>query len=137
MNDELKNILANSNKDIDNQKLMDYLSNKLPAGEKHEIEKQMADSEFINDAVEGLEEIKDKKHLSSFVEQLNNNLQKQLEKKKKRKLKRSLKDQPWLYLAIVLLLLLIIICFIVIKRHLDAEKELQRNLPATEQRSAP
>ncbi|HUS00924.1 MAG TPA: hypothetical protein VMY77_04315 [Chitinophagaceae bacterium] len=136
MDDKLKNILSNSNKDIDNQKLMDYLSGKLSAEEKHEIEKQMADSDLINDAVEGLEEIKNKKDIYLYVEQLNADLHKQLDKKKKRKLKRTLKDQPWLYLAIVLLLLLIVICFIAIKRHLDSEKDLQKNLPATEQKSS-
>ncbi len=136
MDDKLLNILSNSNKDIDNQKLMDYVSGKLPAEEKHEIEKQMADSEFVNDAVEGLEDVKNKKDLNLFVEQLNTNLHKQLEKKKKRKQKRALKDQPWLYLAIILLLLLIIICFIVIKKHLDREKDLHKNLPLIEQKSS-
>ena len=136
MDNELKNILSNSNKDIDNQKLMDYLSGKLSTEEKHEIEKQMADSDFVNDAVEGLEEIKNKKDLSLYVEQLNADLHKQLDKKKKRKQKRALKDQPWIYLAIVLLLLLIVICFIVIKKHLDSEKDQQKNLPGTEQKSA-
>ena len=134
MSDELLNILSNSNKDIDNQKLMDYLSGKLSAEEKHEIEKQMADSDFVNDAVEGLEEMKNKKDISLYVEQLNNDLHKQLDKKKKRKEKRTLKDQPWIYLAIVLLLLLIIICFIVIKKHLDSEKDPQKDLPVTEQK---
>jgi len=135
MDDKLLNILSNSNKDIDNQKLMDYLSGKLSAEEKHEIEKQMADSDFVNDAVEGLEEVKNKKDLSLFVEQLNTNLHKQLDKKKKRKQKRALKDQPWLYLTIILLLLLIIICFIVIKKRLDSEKIQPKNLPQTQQRS--
>ncbi len=134
MNNELKNILSNSNKDIDNQKLMDYISGKLSAEEKHEMEKQMADSDFVNDAVEGLEDVKNKKDLSLFVEQLNTNLHKQLDKKKKRKQKRTLKDQPWLYLTIVLLLLLIIIGFIVIKKQLDSEKELRKSLPSTEQK---
>ncbi|MEO5782061.1 MAG: hypothetical protein ABIQ07_02255 [Ginsengibacter sp.] len=135
MNNELKNILYNSNKDIDNQKLMDYLSGKLSAEEKHEIEKQMADSDFVNDAVEGLEDVKNKKDLSLFVEQLNTNLHKQLDKKKKRKQKRALKDQPWLHLAVIILLLLIIICFIVIKKHLDSEKARPKLLPQTQQKS--
>ncbi|MDB5223090.1 MAG: hypothetical protein JWN83_1757 [Chitinophagaceae bacterium] len=135
MDDKLFNILSNSNKDIDNQKLMDYLSGKLSAEEKHEFEKQMADSDFVNDAVEGLEDVKNKKDLSVFVNQLNTGLHKQLEKKKKRKQKRAFKDQPWLYLAIVLLLLLIVICFIVIKKHLDTEKDLPKNLPPTGQHS--
>ena len=39
MNDDLLNILSGSNKDIDNQKLMDYISNKLSAEQKHEFEK--------------------------------------------------------------------------------------------------
>ena len=134
MEDKLLNILTHSNKGIDNQKLMDYLSGKLPAEENHEIEKQMTDSDFVNDAVEGLEDVKNKKDLSLFVEQLNTNLHKQLDKKKKRKQKRALKNQPWLYTAIVLLLLFIIICFLVIKKHLDSEKELRKNLPPTEQK---
>ena len=136
MNNELKNILSNSNKDIDNQKLMDYLSGKLSPEERHEIEKQMADSDLVNDAVEGLEEIKNKKDISLYVEQLNADLHKQLDKKKKRKEKRKLKDQPWLYLVIVLLLLLIIISFIVIKRYLDSEKNVPKDLPKTEQKAS-
>ncbi len=34
MKNDLINILPNSNKDIDNQKLMDYLSDKMSAKEK-------------------------------------------------------------------------------------------------------
>jgi len=133
MDDKLLNILSNSNKDIDNQKLMDYLSGKLSADEKHEVEKQMADSDFMNDALEGLEDVKNKKELTFFVEQLNADLHKQLEKKKLKKQKRSIKEQPWLYLAIILLLLLSIISFIVIKKYLENEKNLPENLPRTEQ----
>ena len=118
MNNEIINILANSNKDIDNQKLMDYLSGKLSGEEKHEIEKIITDSPLINDAVEGLEQFKNKKDLSAFVEQLNADLHKQLLKKAQRKQKRKLRDPVWLYLAIALILLLVVIGFIVIKKHL-------------------
>ena len=130
MSKELLNILANSNKDIDNQKLMDYLSGKLYAEERHEMEKQMVDSDLVNDAVEGLQDFKNKKDITTFVDQLNSDLHKQLEKKKLRKQKHRLKEQPWLYLAIILILLIIIICFIVIKNHLDSEKQQKKNLPA-------
>jgi anti-sigma factor RsiW len=136
MDDKLFNILSNSNKDIDNQKLMDYLSGKLSAEEKHEFEKLMADSDLVNDAVEGLETMKNKKDISLYVEQLNTDLHKQLDKKKKRKEKRKLKDQPWLYLAIVLLLLLVVISFIVIKRYMDSEKNVPQDLPKTEQKAS-
>ena len=131
MSDELLNILSNSNKDIDNQKLMDYLSGKLSADEKHDFEKTLVDSEMMNDAVEGLEKLKIK-DVSALVEQLNTNLHKQLEKKKSKKLKRQIKDLPWLYLSIILILLIILISFLVIKKHLDSEKQSSR-LPASKE----
>lgn len=118
MSEELKNILSNSNKDIDNQKLMDYLSRQLSAQDSHDLEEAMADDEFVNDAVEGLEQFSNKKDLSGLTEQLNKQLQQHLQKKKTRKEKRKLKDQPWVYFSIVLLLLLIITCFILVKKFL-------------------
>ena len=132
MDDKILNILSNSNKDIDNQKLMDYLSGKLSAEEKHQIEMQMSESDFMNDAVEGLEEVKNKKDLSVFVDQLNSGLHKQLEKKKKRKLKRRIKEQPLLYLTIIIILLLILISFFVIRQHLNNNKNNPDKLPKKE-----
>ncbi len=123
MNDDLLNILSNSNKDIDNQKLIDYLSDKLSDEEKHTIEEAMIDSEMMNDAMEGLDGFKNKKEVSALVEQLNTNLKKQLEKKKLKKLKRKIKDLPWLYLTIVLILIIILIGFLVIRKSLDNEKQ--------------
>ncbi len=122
MNDELLDILSNSNKDIDNQKLMDYLSDKLSEKEKHEFEKNIVNSEMLNDVVEGLEKFKNKKDVSTLVEQLNTNLKKQLEKKKAKKLKREIKNLNWLYISIILILIIILIGFLVIKKHLENEK---------------
>ncbi len=122
MNDDLLNILSNSNKDIDNQKLMDYLSDKLSGEEKHTVEKAMIDSEMMNDAMEGLSGLKNKKDVSALVAQLNVNLKKQLEKKKSKKIKRNIKDLSWLYLTIVLILMLLVIGFLVITKRLDSEK---------------
>lgn len=118
MSDELKDILSNLNRDIEQEKLLDYLNKKLSASEAHELEKQMADDEFVNDAVEGLEEFKNKKDLSLYVQQLNNDLKKQLDKKKQRKEKRKLKEQPLLYFSIVLLLVLIVVCFVLVRKYL-------------------
>ena len=116
---DLLNILSNSNKDIDNQKLMDYLSGKLPEHEKHEVEKWMADSQFMNDAIEGLEAVKNKEKISELVEQMNQDLQKKLEKKRLRKQKRQLKDQPWIYITILILILLIVISYLIIHRMMQ------------------
>jgi len=119
MSDDLKDILSNLNKDIEQDKLLDYLNKKLSASEAHEVERQMADDEFMNDAMEGLEQFSNKKDLPLQIEQLNRDLQKQLDKKKKRKDKRKIKDQPWLYFAIILVLVLVTICFVLVKRYLQ------------------
>jgi hypothetical protein len=116
MSDNLKDILNNSNKDIDNQKLMDYLSKKISEQDSHDLEKLMADDEFMNDAVEGLEQIGDTKKLGVSVEELNSALQKQIAKKKNRREKRKLKEQPWTYVGVIILLLLIVICYLVLKK---------------------
>lgn len=121
MNDNLKDILSNLNKEIEQEKLLDYLNKNLSAGEAHEVEKQMADDPFMNDAIEGLSEFENQNNLSAYVQLLNIDLQKQLDKKKKRKEKRRLKDKPWVYFAIILLLILIIICFVIMKKHLDSK----------------
>ncbi len=121
MSDELKDILGNSNKDIDNQKLMDYLSRKMSAQEQHDLEKMMAEDDFMNDAVEGLEQISNTANIDLYTEQLNRSLQKQLSVKQQRREKRKLKDQPWVYLAIITLLLLCIIAYVVMKKKMDSK----------------
>ena len=126
MSDDLKNILNNSNKDIDNQKLMDYLSQQLSKQDTHDLEKMMADDEFINDAVEGLGQFNNVKKLPLSVEQLNRDLQKQIARKKQRREKRKLKDQPWLYFAIILLLLLTVVCYVVLKKRVTDQKPVNK-----------
>ena len=116
MSNDLLNILSNSNKDIDNQKLMDYISGKLSRQEEHELEKELADNELMNDAVEGLRSIKDQHAIQSYVEQLNKNLHTQLQHKKAKRQKRKLRDQPFVYIAIVLVLALIIITYMIIHK---------------------
>ena len=116
MSIDLLKILSDSNKDIDNQKLMDYLAGHLSAQEMHEVEKTMATSDFVNDAVEGLMEVKNTRDISALVEQLNQDLGKKLKQKKILKEKRKLKEYPWIYFSLVLILLLIITAWFVISR---------------------
>jgi hypothetical protein len=115
MNKDLLNILSNSNKDIDNQQLMDYLNGKLSGDALHDVEKSMADNEFLNDAVEGLQRLEGKSNMQGYVDQLNAAMQKSLAKKKARRLRRRLKDQNWTLLAIILVIVLCVLGYIVIK----------------------
>lgn len=122
MEDEFLNILSNKEDDIDHQKLIDYVSNKLSEEEKHDFELAMAGSKMLNDVVEGLEKFNNKKDVSRFVDQLNTNLKKQLDKRKAKKEKRKIKDISWLYFTIILILLLALIGFWMIRKHLETEK---------------
>ena len=136
MNNDLKDILANSNKDIDNQQLMDYLSHHISQADSHDVEEQMADDAFVNDAVEGLQQFKPTDNLQVYVEQLNNDLQKQIAKNKKRKEKRKFKDQPYTYFAIILILLLLVICYVVLKKN-NLQRPAVNKTPTAQQSAAP
>ncbi len=115
MNKDLLNILSNSNKDIDNQKLMDYLGGKLSDQEKHEVEEWMADSDFSDEAMEGLQEFSNRNELKQYVDGLNKDLSTYIQKKKNRREKKRLKEYPWTYIAIFLLISLCIIAYVVIR----------------------
>ena len=135
MNNNLKDILGNSNKDIDNQRLMDYLTNQLSKTESHEVEKHMANDDFLDDAVEGLQKIGNKKNMQELVEQLNRDLQKQTAKKTERKEKRRLKDNPYTFLIVILILLLLVVSFIVVKNNVDSKK-ISPDVPGQHTRSS-
>lgn len=114
MSKDLLNILSNSNKDIDNQKLMDYLSGKLSEPEKHEVELWMTENDFASEAVEGLQQFSGKKDLQGYVDQLNKELNQYIEKKKTRREHKKLKQNPWMYLTAFLILVLVIVGYLVI-----------------------
>ena len=116
MNNDLLNILSNSNKDIDNQKLMDYLSGQLNEEEKHEVEMWMVDNDFENEALEGLQQMGSNKKLEGYVDQLNKELHQYIKQKKDRREKRRINNGFWVYVAIVFILLTIILAYMVISR---------------------
>ena len=116
MNPNLLNILSNSNKDIDNQKLMDYLSGKLPENEKNEVEQWLAEHEFTEEALEGLQQFKQPRDLQAYVDKLHADLNRHLQQKKSRREKRKIKEAPWMYLAIFMVLLLAILAYVVLKK---------------------
>lgn len=119
MSDNLKDILSNLSTNIDQETLLLYLRGKLSEEKKHEIEKQLLQSEFDEEAMDGLQEFKDKEQLQYMVEMLNRELKKKTEKKKRRREKMNIKDQPWLYISLLILIILIALSYIVIRRMLN------------------
>ena len=113
MNNELKDILNNLNKDIEQEKLLEYLNNHMTPQEKHEFEKSLIDDEFADDAIEGLGQLKNKENLSAFVDQMNRNLNSELKRKKKKK---QLQLSPTIYFSILLILFIAIVTWLIISR---------------------
>ena len=115
MKENLKDILSNLHSEVDQETLLNYLHGKLSAEQQHDVEKNLLDDEFEAEALEGLQDFKDKRNLSSLVDQLNLDLKKKT-KKKARRLKRDVKLEPWLLVAIVLILLLAVIGYFIIHK---------------------
>lgn len=118
MSEDLKDILSNLNPDVDQEALMRYLQGKLSAEEQHEIEKQMMDDDFDSDAMEGLQNFKNKKDIASLVDNLNKDLKQRTEKKKRFREKLRLKLDTTLVISVVIILLLIIISYLIIHKKM-------------------
>ncbi|RYD77214.1 MAG: zf-HC2 domain-containing protein, partial [Sphingobacteriales bacterium] len=101
MSNDLKNILSNLNKDVEQEKLLEYLNRQLTPEEQHELEAHLNDDPFMSDAMDGLSEMKGADKISLMVYQLNKDLKQQLDKKKKKK-KRAITETPWLYYTAII-----------------------------------
>ncbi len=104
---ELKNILQTEDA-LSSESLLNYLQGNASKEEHHAIERLMADSPFVNDAIEGLQHFKDPELIKEYIAELNRQVQKQTAKKNEKKTKRRLKDQNWLVIAILAILFLCI-----------------------------
>ena len=116
MPDNYKDILSNLSTEIDQETLLLYLQGKLSEEKKHEVEKKLMENDFADEAMEGLQQFKDKEQVNYMVEMLNRDLKKRTEKKKNRRERMKIKDQPWLYVSILILIILLVISYIVIYR---------------------
>jgi ferric-dicitrate binding protein FerR (iron transport regulator) len=110
----LKDILSNSNKDIDNQQLMDYLSGKLNAAEQQAFEEQMAENDLFNDALEGLQQVENKQQLDLIQYELNRKLRQQLQDRGHKKERRKIQGFQLTIITIIIILILCVLAFVVI-----------------------
>ncbi|MBC7867054.1 MAG: hypothetical protein H7X88_05920 [Gloeobacteraceae cyanobacterium ES-bin-316] len=119
MSDDLKNILSNLNKDIEQDKLLEYLNRQLSQQEQHDLETQLNDDAFMSDAMDGLEALNTNADLPMLVKELNSGLKKQLDQKKKRR--PVIAKDSWIYYSIIIILILVILGFIVVKMMVKNE----------------
>jgi hypothetical protein len=127
---DLKDIL-NEDDDLKNDELLKYLQGDLSKDEQHELEKQMASSDFVSDAMEGLQQIPNKRSIDDYVNELNRQLQKQVSAKKQRKEKRKLKDNQWIIIAVVIVLGFCILGYAMIRYY---KKDSSDKIAPTEQK---
>ncbi|HLO82396.1 MAG TPA: hypothetical protein VK166_15635 [Chitinophagaceae bacterium] len=115
MNDKWNDIINDPSDHIDEQMLMDYLEGKLSPDEKHRVELMMAESGFIDDAVDGLSGMKDKQKIATILHELNSQLHSKTAKKRK-KYNLLIPDQQTLTIAsLVTILLLVVVGFVIYK----------------------
>ncbi|MBV9988987.1 MAG: hypothetical protein JO301_15010 [Chitinophagaceae bacterium] len=114
---DLKDIL-NPDDELNQEELLRYLQGQASDEERFAIENQMAESSFVDDAVEGLQHFKDPKAVNDYVEQLNRQLHRYTAIKAARKKRRKLKENNWLIIAILGILLLCVAGYLLIHFHI-------------------
>ncbi len=114
MTDKNKDILSQKS-NIDQQKLMQYINDSMSHENRNDIEREMENDPFVNDAVDGLQEVS-KEQLPILINEINHKLLKEVSKKKKRTRKPLIANQSWTYVAVLLILLLLIITYLIFSK---------------------
>lgn len=116
MNKKLLNILQTRETPIENQQIIDYLNNKLSTEKRHLIEEQEMNSGLVQDAMDGLELMKDKTKLVKMTHEINRHLHEKLRDQIGiHNNKRQWKEQNWIILSVVTVLLILTICLIMFR----------------------
>ncbi len=111
---DINNDILNSEEELSDEQLMNYLKGYLSKEDAHNIEEEMIEDSFLNDAIEGLQQFSSDKKLNDYVRHLNHHLHEQITEQKQRNEKRRLKDIPLIVQAIVIVLLLSMLAYGVI-----------------------
>lgn len=111
--EELFNIW-NADDELNEDELMNYVKGKSSEGEKHAMEKKMADSSFVNDAVEGLQDFSSPEKINTYVQQVNQELHKYLHEKKSAR-KKTVTNLSWQIIAVITIIVLCILGYIIIE----------------------
>ncbi len=112
--EDLTNIW-NADDEINEEQLLNYIKGKSPEDEQYAVEKQMTESDFVNEAIEGLQQFESAGKLDEYVYQLNKKLHRHLVSHKEQKEKRKIKYLSWVIATVIIILLLCVLGYIVIK----------------------
>ncbi|MEO7444937.1 MAG: hypothetical protein ABIT96_13300 [Ferruginibacter sp.] len=114
-----QHIFEDGRKSIDPDKVLGYLKQELDGEERHNLEAQSAEDPFLDDALEGLEQLEKKETVQGTVSSLNKNLHQLIQSTNKKQRGKLNYNEPWVYYTVILILLLCITAFIVVKKFLN------------------
>jgi ferric-dicitrate binding protein FerR (iron transport regulator) len=115
MKERLKDILTHLHSEVDQETLLRYLEGHLTPEKQQELEALLLDADFEAEALEGLQQLPDRKAIPGIVEALNKDLKRKTEKRRARRRKLDIKLESWLLIALVTVLLLVIIGFMIVR----------------------
>jgi hypothetical protein len=104
----------NADDELNEDELMNYIKKKSSADEEYEVEKKMADSPFVNDAVEGLQNFSSPEKMNAYVQQINDDLHKHLHTKKYRR-KKTIINLSWEVISIIVIIILCMLGYVIIE----------------------
>ena len=115
------------NEMLSNEELLRYVNEEISAEERQSLEQKISPHSFENDAIEGLQKVKDTNAINKQVELLNERLRVQLQNKRKPKRKKKINDLQIIILAVILLLFFCIISYTIIQwQHRSQQNILQK-----------
>ncbi|NDC77858.1 MAG: zf-HC2 domain-containing protein [Chitinophagia bacterium] len=101
--------------DIDPDRLTAYLEGRLEGEDRHRVERQMAESDFVSDAMEGLATLPDKGRLPGIVADLNRGLRRRTSERRSRLFRNGIGFPAWLAYATVIFILLILAAWLILR----------------------
>ncbi len=109
--------LLDRHPEMNPERLLAYLEGRLDEKESHEVERLMAESEFMSEAMEGLAQVGDIGRLSPIVAELNRDLHKSVRAGKGKERGRTAAFPGWLILATLLIVALAVLGYIVYRMY--------------------
>jgi len=111
--EDLNNIW-NADDELNDDQLLNYVKGDSMGEDAHAVERKMADSSFVNDGVEGLQQFSSTEKINAYVQDINEDLRHNLAGKKIKK-KKGIVNLSWEIIALIMVILLCILGYVVIE----------------------
>ena len=110
--EDLNNIW-NAEDELNEDQLLEYVNKKATDEAAYNLERKMADSAFVEDGVEGLQQFSSAEKINAYVQQINQDLHHKLTDKKAKK-KRGIQSLSWEIIAVLVVIILCLLGYAII-----------------------